>query len=231
MLKQILKKLFPGLATVRNRMVNQWEHRRFRGQPIKQVFQSIYVDNHWHDSESVSGPGSTVHVTLQVRKTIPHLIRKFEIATFLDIPCGDFNWMKEVDLSNTQYKGMDIVGALIEKNSEAYSNAKHTFDFADITSTHLPKSDLIFCRDCLVHLSYRDIAKAVTNIKRSGSRYLLTTTFSRKSNHDIITGNWRPINLCAPPFNWPAPVEIILEGESGENNDKAMGLWLITDLK
>ncbi len=90
---------------------------------------------------------------------------------------------------------------------------------------------MIFCRDCFVHLSYADIAKATNNIKRSGSRYLLTTTFGRKSNHDIITGDWRPINLCAPPFNWPAPVEIIYEDESGDNHDKAMGLWRISDLK
>ena len=231
MLKRILKKLFPGLAAMRNRMVNQWEHRRFRDQSIKEVFQSIYRNNHWHDNESVSGPGSTIHITLSVRAAIPWLITKYEVATFLDIPCGDFNWMKEVDLGNTRYKGMDIVGELIERNSSEYMNANRTFDFADITSTDLPKSDLIFCRDCLVHLSYRDIANAITNIKRSGSQYLLTTTFGRKSNHDIITGNWRPINLCAPPFNWPHPIEIIHEGEPGENSDKAMGLWKISDLK
>ena len=217
---------------MRNRMINQWEHRHFRGQPIKEVFQTIYRDNHWHDNESISGPGSTVKVTLSVRAAIPRLITKYDIATFLDIPCGDFNWMKEVDLGNSKYKGMDIVSELIEKNSLTYSNSNRAFDFADITSSDLQKFDLIFCRDCFVHLSYLDICKAVNNIKKSQSRYLLATTFECRSNHDIVTGDWRPINLCAAPFNWPEPLEIIHEDDSGENNgDKAMGLWRIIDLK
>jgi hypothetical protein len=231
MLRKILKKLFPGLAARRNRMINQWEHRHFRGRPVKEVFQTIYRDNHWHDDESVSGPGSTIKITSSVRAAIPHLITKYEITSLLDIPCGDFNWMKEVNLGNTKYKGMDIVVELIEKNSSSYSNSNRAFDFADITSIDLPKSDLICCRDCFVHLSYADISKAITNIRRSGSRYLLITTFRGKSNHDIVTGDWRPINLCAPPFNWQTPFEIILDDEIGENRDKAMGLWRIIDLK
>jgi len=231
MLKQTLKKLFPGLAAVRNRMINRWEHRRFRGKPIRDVFQTIYRDNHWRDDESVSGPGSTLHITSSIRASIPQLIEKYGITTFLDIPCGDFNWMKEVDLRNAKYKGMDIVNELIESNSIAYSNANRTFEFSDITSTDLPKSDLIFCRDCFVHLSYKDIGKAIYNIKRSGSRDLLTTTFSRKSNHNITTGDWRPVNLGAPPLNWPKPIETVNEDQSGENNDKAMCLWRINALK
>jgi len=44
------------------------------------------------------------------------------------------------------------------------------------------------------------------NIRRSGSAYLLVTTFpDRKENVDIITGNWRPLNMEKPPFNFPRP--------------------------
>ena len=38
----------------------------------------------------------------------------------LDIPCGDFRWMRNVDLSNTDYMGADIVNDLIQHNVEKY---------------------------------------------------------------------------------------------------------------
>jgi hypothetical protein len=34
----------------------------------------------------------------------------------LDAPCGDFNWMKEVDLSAVHYTGGDIVEPLVNSN-------------------------------------------------------------------------------------------------------------------
>jgi hypothetical protein len=91
--------------------------------------------------------------------------------------------------------------------------------------------DLIFCRDCLVHFSHRLLRKAVNNIKRSQSRYLLTTTFpGRLTNAGIVTGHWQPLNLCAPPFNFPHPIRLLDEGHPAPYQDKSLGLWRIDDL-
>lgn len=94
----------------------------------------------------------------------------------------------------------------------------------------LPQNDLIIVRDCLVHLSYKDIYNAIKNIKSSGSKYLLTTTFTNHDlNHDIVTGDWRAINL-QKPFNFSSPLLVINENctqGSGEYSDKAMALWEI----
>jgi hypothetical protein len=101
----------------------------------------------------------------------------------------------------------------------------------DITSDTLPAVDLIFCRDCLVHLPLFDIHAALHNFRQSGATWLLTTTFTRRShNPDILPGSWRPINLQAPPFNLPAPTRLIdelcTERPGGEDfSDKHMGLW------
>jgi glycosyltransferase involved in cell wall biosynthesis len=85
-----------------------------------------------------------------------------------------------------------------------------------------------------VHLSLHDIEAAIANIIRSGSRYLLTTTFpSRDTNHDIETGQWRPLNLERPPFSFPAPIRLIDEhcGEwGGQWADKCLGLWEVQAL-
>jgi SAM-dependent methyltransferase len=231
MIKKVLKSLFPGLIAYRNRFHNQLKHVHFRNRPIKEVFHAIYTQNHWAGQESVSGPGSSTVKTFSIRESIPQLILKYGISSVLDIPCGDFNWMNQVDLQDLNYIGMDIVNELVNKNTAAYAKSNRSFSFADITGSDLPKSDLIICRDCMVHLSYDDINRAVANIKRSQSAYLLATTFPNHSNHNIITGNWRPVNLSKKPFYWPSPLELLSEDEEGDNSDKSLALWRISDLK
>jgi hypothetical protein len=57
----------------------------------------------------------------------------------------------------------------------------------------------------------------------------LTTTFPGcASNEDIVTGDWRPLNLQLAPFNLPAPDLLINEQCTEGGNlfaDKSLGLW------
>ena len=75
---------------------------------------------------------------------------------------------------------------------------------------------------------------SVVNIKKSGITYLLTTTFTQcHENVDIVTGDWRIINLEKPPFNFPPPVRIINEKcteGNGTYADKCLGLWRIKEI-
>jgi hypothetical protein len=149
----------------------------------------------------------------------------------LDIPCGDFVWMRYVDLSSVSYTGADVIEKLILSLQRLHGSAQKNFTTLDIVTSELPEVDLIFCRDCLVHFSNRLVKRAVNNIKRSRSRYMLTTTFTEQpTNAGIVTGNWRPLNLCAPPFNFPPPIRIVNEGYSAPHEDKSLGLWYIQDL-
>ena len=143
--------------------------------------------------------------------------------------------MKKVDLSEVEYQGGDIVEDLINKNIEANKEKKNIrFDVIDLMNDNLPKSDLIIVRDCLVHLSYNDVFKAIDNIKKSGSKYLFTTTYpSHKTNFDIVTGDWRKLNLLEKPFNFPKPLLVINEKcteGNGEFADKSILLWDISSL-
>lgn len=230
MIKNFVKSNFPAVVQFINRTYNHLYHLRFYGLKRATVFSAIYRKNHWSDEESVSGPGSTIQNTTTIREILPVVISKYQIDSLLDIPCGDFNWMKKMDLAHVNYLGMDIVPELIDDHTRNFSDARRTFKVADLVTDELPKVDLIFCRDCLVHLSFADIQSALANIRRSQSTYLLTTTFSEHTNFDIITGNWRPLNLQSQPFNLPSPLEIFSEGQSGENKDKSMALWRIRDL-
>ena len=90
----------------------------------KKIFTEIKNTNGWGGTESISGPGSNLNMTSSVRLNLNKIIEKYKIKSILDIPCGDFNWMREVDLSNLVYYGADIVDSLIEENIKKYDGSK-----------------------------------------------------------------------------------------------------------
>lgn len=198
----------------------------------KKLFTLIYENNLWGDLQTISGPGSTLDATKNIRAALPELFRNYKIKSLLDIPCGDYYWMQHVDLNNITYIGGDIVEEIIEKNTYKYSDDNHEFIRLDIIKDNLPSIDLIFCRDCLVHLTNHEIKSTIKNIKKSDSKYLLTTTFpSRKINTKLGIDRWRAINLQIVPFKFPKPLCIIHEDYHDDKNyDKSLGLWRIKDL-
>ena len=106
-------------------------------------------------------------------------------------------------------------------------------EISRLLASDLPEYHLVFCRDCLVHFSYQDVRKALKNLIRSESKYLLTTSFPGRKNYDIVTGNWRALDLEAPPFDFPKPLLIINEGcteRNGRYADKSMVLWDLSQL-
>jgi hypothetical protein len=203
---------------------------RFAYKDAENVFSKIYTDNVWLSEESRSGGGSLISATKTIRDELPVLWKKYKIKTFLDVPCGDYNWMKEVDKTDITYIGGDVVNEMIEENNKKYSAENVSFRVIDITKSDLPTVDMIFCKDCLQHLSYENIFKALKNFKKSNSKYLLTTSYSKTLyNWDIFDGDCRPLNLLKKPFCLPEPVMIIREksrgGGWGVDNDKDMYLY------
>jgi hypothetical protein len=196
-----------------------------------QVFDEIYTRNIWGDGESISGPGSRLDRTDKIRAALPSTVKRYGCQSLLDIPCGDFNWMRTLELE-TEYIGADIVGELIKLNQERYAGDHRRFVKLDLLRDPLPAVDLILCRDCLVHFSNSDVMAALKNIKASGSKYVLTTTFpDRHKNGSIVTGEWRPLNLSKRPFNLSAPLDLVDDSYDSPNYyDKCLGLWNILDL-
>lgn len=200
----------------------------------EKVFTDIYHGNKWIGKQSVSGTGSDVDQTAALIEELPMLFREYNIKSMLDIPCGDFQWMKNVDLNNIEYLGGDIVKDVISENKINFQNDKVRFQHLNLLSDDLPAVDVILCRDCLVHFSFDDIFKALENIAASGCTYLAATTFPERSgNHNITTGDWRPINLEIAPFHFPTPLRLLNE-QNTENNsiykDKSLGLWRVEAL-
>lgn len=203
---------------------------------MQELFTNIYNTNYWGDPESFSGSGSNLTQTATIRKEIPTLLRKLSIKKVLDIPCGDFNWMKEIDLSFLDnYYGADIVQALIENNQKKYAKGNTSFMILDLVNQDLPQADLILCRDVFVHFRFSEIRNAIKNFKRSGAKYLLTTTFTKRRPNTNFSHlyDWRTLNLQLPPFHFPEPILLINENcteSKTEYSDKSLGLWLLDDI-
>jgi len=208
---------------------------RFGGDPDHAaVFGEIHRRKRWGNGESVSGPGSTRARGADFAADLIALLRRLDTRTLLDAPCGDFNWIAEAADSVERYIGVDVVPALIERNLREHLTPRRQFVLADISRDLLPTADAIFCRDALVHFSARDVWATLANFRRSGSRYLLTTTFvDRDRNREIRTGAWRPLNLEAAPFDFPAPIDLVDERcthTGGIYRDKRLALWEIASL-
>jgi len=211
--------------------VKVYFYKKTKHASAKDIFTTIYKHSLWGDSASVSGAGSDLEGTEKIRKEIPKLLCSKNIKTVLDIPCGDFFWMKEMELEVDRYIGADIVTELIENNKK-YENNKISFVEMDLLHDKLPEVQMILCHDCLFHFSYNDVVKALQNIKRSKAQYLLVTTFvGPKENTDIPTGSWRPLNLELAPFNFPNPL-VSIEDYAKEDTypHKRLALWEINSL-
>jgi 2-polyprenyl-3-methyl-5-hydroxy-6-metoxy-1,4-benzoquinol methylase len=208
------------------------EFRQFKKLSPEDVFTQIYRSNKWGDKESRSGKGSNLERTTEIRTQLPQILQSLGAQSMLDIPCGDFYWMKEIDLPLQEYTGADIVKPLIEENSRLYGNAFRQFVQLDLLQDTLPKSDVIFCRECLVHLSFENIFKAIENIKSSESGYLMVTQFpAHKQNKNIVTGKHRSLNMTLAPFNWPQPFIELMEYHAGSRRgNKCLAVWKIDEL-
>jgi hypothetical protein len=207
----------------------------FAGLGLVERFERILRTNLWGAPTSVSGLGSEDSATAAIRTALPPLLQRLSVRSLLDAPCGDAGWIGRCKLG-VDYVGVDIVPSLIAANArrKAQGELSGHFVVADITRDELPRADLILCRDCLVHLSFRNIAAAIERFRASGARFLLATTFPDwHGNRDCEDGDWRALNLMQAPFDWPAPLELINErcGEGdGGWQDKSLGLWRLADL-
>ena len=200
----------------------------------KDLFTDYYKNNSWNGKESMSGPGSDYEQTKFLIPELELLLKNLKVKTMLDVPCGDFNWMKRVNLDSVSYHGGDIVDEVIKANNKRYASKNIKFSTIDIVNDLIPECDLVMVRDCFVHLTTNEVLKALINIKNSKSKYLLTTNFTWKhidNNIEIKTGEWRRINFEESPYNLKRPEYIIIEGNIQSNDrDKTMSLWTISDI-
>ena len=177
---------------------------------LKRIFEDIASKNKWRNSESRSGDGSTLFYTRHLRHHLEAFVRNFEIRTFFDAPCGDFNWMRAVAFPpRVTYIGGDIAASLIKVNRRIYGGPRRRFLAFDIASSPFPEADVWFCRDCLFHLSEDLIFRALRHFCDSKIKLLMMTTHINKAgfaNLDVKAGGFRLVDFFSEPYALPKDV-------------------------
>jgi hypothetical protein len=230
----IPKKIWSLLCRIKS-VVNRvgWE-KKSEQKLVSLDFNEIYLTNAFNGRESRSGGGSSLFQTRKICKAIPKLIQDLDIHHLLDVPCGDWNWMQYVDLGDIRYTGGDVVKNVVDQNNAAYGNETRCFKQLNVVTDPIPHVDLILCRDGLVHMNFSDGLSAIEQFRKSGTKWLLSTTFTdRDSNCELYEGlGWRPLNLEKPPYNLGKAELYIIEGcteDNGHYSDKSLGLWRINE--
>lgn len=218
-----------------NYPTNRLKNNRFKKEvlPLKSneyKFTWIYKNNHWSSRESLSGTGSTLKYTANLRKELPNLFSRYSIQKVFDAPCGDFNWMSHLlPTVNIEYIGADIVRPLIENLNREHKSANTSFIHFNLVKETPPQVDLMICRDCLFHLSFQDTKSVLENFIQSKTTYLLTTTHKNMdesfTNRDISTGDFRCIDLFSKPYNFPTNPLYVIDDWIDPDPERQMCLW------
>ena len=195
---------------------------------LEKRFAAIYKLNYWGNIESASGGGSTSKATANLREKLPYLLRKYQITSICDAPCGDFSWMNSVISEvEVRYKGVDIVPNLISQLC-IFATKNISFEKGDIRTFNFDGYDLVLVRDCLFHFSYADINAFLKNLSGFDYKYLLTTSYQKDlsfENRDIKTGDFRKIDLLSAPFNFDRSYIASIEDWVKPESERYLYLW------
>lgn len=197
------------------------------------AFEVIARNRKWKGggSETVSGSGSTVEYTKMLRPELQEFLENRRVSVLLDAPCGDFNWLRHMELPGVRYVGMDIVRDLVRQNQRQYGSRDRLFVAGDITRDPLPNADLMLCRDCLFHLPFHSCVQFFGNFLDSDIPALLLTSHVNDVNRDLDRyGAFRPINFEKPPFGFPAPDVRIPDWVAGFR-ERYLCLWTAEQIR
>ena len=197
-----------------------------RSQDMTDTFSQIYANGIWvahENQESLSGAGSTQMATAELLIRLSSFLREVGCRKLVDIGCGDFNWMRNVE-GDFDYLGIDVVPQVIDANNAKYANDRRRFVCMDATQSAISPGDVALCREVLFHLSFRDGLQLLRNIKAAGFKYvLLTNDKSVWFNSDIHNGDFRRINLLKSPFSFPTPERELTDDRVSEN--RVLAVW------
>lgn len=190
------------------------------------VFDAIYSTNQWGSAESLSGVGSEVGMASRYRERLKRCLLDNGLSSIFDAPCGDLNWILPIATDRRlEYSGGDIAESLIVDLNQRYPDIR-VWQF-DICTSPFPNADVWHCRDCLFHLPFEDVRRALDNFTRSSIPFALLTTHAvaYMKNLDIPAGGFRYLDLERPPFSLPKALAYLRDFRTGLDFPRYVGLW------
>ena len=186
-----------------------------------------------------SGAGSSLATTFGIRTAMPHLVELLQIKTIFDVPCGDFNYfrdiLKDLRMASVHYIGADIVQFLVDAlNREFYQPNRVEFMRFDLSLQALWPVDLVVIRDVLFHFNAQRALDVLRNVNQSGAKYLLTTYFPDSHANEHQDRQFKPgrgfrsfmkLNLEDAPFSLRPPMVAIGHDSERLHDNRVLGLW------
>lgn len=164
----------------------------------------VHTSRSLKEHDSISGPGSSIEHSQEVRSLIQDTITKYNIQTILDLGCGDWHWFNLIDLTEVHYEGWDADSDMITSNRLNYGGDNISFNTYDIVLSDYPDVDLIICRDVLFHMPPH-LARKIIKKSKFSCKYFISTSFRQVEHNEGIGFNvdwgYYPINLNINPFN------------------------------
>lgn len=145
--------------------------------PTKAVMEQIYDKQFWggkaFDFYSGEGSHDLKIITSYIESVIGFLESHHSKLTICDLGCGDFNIGRHFVAHTKNYKAIDIVESLIERNKKRFEADHLEFLCLDISKDNLPIADCIILRQVLQHLSNEEIIQIVE--KLNAYKYIILT--------------------------------------------------------
>lgn len=231
---KIIEKLFTIPSIVKNSIVKQYINRIM---DEEKKFTMIYKSGFWtgYKFKNKSGSGSCLSATINIRNELSKFLQEYSIKSIFDVPCGDLNWISEMEFGNINYIGGDIVKELVSINQNKYvNNNKFKFVYFNLLKDDIPDVDVIFIRDLFIHLSNEQVSLIMSKVLSSSVKYIITTTYPEITENKVEnTGDrWRKINLEIAPFCLPEAMLYLDDSwnDSKVDSRKKMGVWRISQL-
>jgi hypothetical protein len=114
LLNRTPKKGITGMSLFDN-LAARLRHRRYVGGAPVDVFDNIYRDKAWRVQGSVSGRDLDFDQTQALYGQVPEVVRELNVSKLLDVPCGDFNWMRQIVEANLRSldRSVAVIGSVL----------------------------------------------------------------------------------------------------------------------
>lgn len=171
----------------------------------QKIFNKIYKQNIWNNSDAsipLSGPGSSIENTQEIRNEIENFVYSKGVNKIIDLGCGDLTWTTHAKYfidPNIDYIGVDVSDYMIKRNHEMFPNKK--FMNLDITKDNLPEADLFILRDVIFHLHTDNVISLFENMKGRFKYIAITSCLNDINNDEFDQWHFSPRNIHIKPFN------------------------------
>ncbi|KAJ5701292.1 hypothetical protein N7488_008840 [Penicillium malachiteum] len=202
----------------------------------KQLHDTGIFEWGWPDqaNDTVCGWGSSEQHTREVRSKLTKVLGDYHVRTVNDAGCGDLAWISMIDIGDVDYVGYD----LYERTTWPELRKRGVkLNVLDITTQDTRPTDLLICRDVMIHLPNDLVLDTLKRFRRSALLLLATSYTSDQNPHggefsnlkrmDRPSLRHKKLDLTLPPFNLGQPLIRIREDFPG----KYLGLWNLSQLQ